>query len=669
MPTRTIFFHISGFQQACFYILALISTAVALFPILRRAQIWLRAGLSFSLKQTLQLLTSLAGEVFAHRRVLRRRYAGIAHLLLFYGMLVLFIGTCIVAIEHYGAFFFGPHWLYRGWFYLTCKTTLDIFGLALVIGILLTLLRRLLFRPKVLGHTPWDTGFLLLLFIATLTGFLLEGAGLAADPSRHAYNTYSPIGRWFALLFPHLSPTGYVLIWWVHTPLVLATIAALPYGRRLHLFTAPLSILLQPNRPMGFLEPETMEKVEQTGRIGVGTLADLNGTFLLSLDACMECGRCTEACPAYAVGKPLDPKQIVLSLRQQMWAPDLSETTTDVIDDESLWACTNCHACVRECPAAIRHVDLIGGIRRYRVGEGRLSGSVGTMLRQLASQKNPWGLPPSQRMEWAKGLEIPLADPGQKTDILLWVGCAGAFEPRAQATMRALVSLLNAADVRFAVLGPQEQCTGDPARRIGEEFLFQQLASENIAVLNSIGFSRILTACPHCFHTLKNEYPQFGGNYEVLHHTQFLQQLVQGGRLKLERGAQTAITYHDPCFLARVNGEVEAPRALLQTLMGHPLTEPEHHGDRTLCCGAGGGRMWMEEAGTQRPSTRRVQELLSTGAQTIALGCPFCKVMLGDSLAISQQNATHLADISELLLASLINTDPPPPQMATKQSV
>ncbi|CEK13653.1 Fe-S oxidoreductase [Chthonomonas calidirosea] len=662
MPTRTIFFHISVFQQACFYTLALISTGIALIPIVRHARIWLRGGLPFALQQALQHLASFSREVFAHRHVLRRRYAGIAHLLLFYGMLVLFIGTCIVAIEHYGAFFFGPHWLYYGGFYLTCKITLDIFGLALVIGILLTLLRRLCFRPEMLGHTPWDTGFLLLLLAATFTGFLLEGAGLAADPSRHAYMAYSPIGRWFALLFPHLSPTGYVLIWWVHAPLVLTTIAALPYGRRLHLFTAPLSILLQPNRNMGVLESETMEKVEQTGHIGLRTLADLNGTYLLNLDACMECGRCTEACPAHAVGKPLDPKQIVLSLRQQMWAADLLETTTDVIDEESLWACTNCHACVQECPAAIRHVDLINGIRRYRVGEGHLSGSAGTMLRQLASQKNPWGLSASQRMEWAKGLDVPIVEPGQKPDILLWVGCAGAFEPRAQATMRALVSLLHTANVSFAVLGHQECCTGDPARRMGEEFLFQELAAENIAVLNRTGASSILTACPHCFHTLKHEYPQFGGNYQVMHHTQFLKQLVQNGRLQLERGAQTNVTYHDPCFLARVNGEVRAPRALLQTLTHQPLKEPEHYADRTLCCGAGGGRMWMEEPSTQRPSNRRVKELLSTGAQTIAVSCPFCKVMLGDSLATSEQNTAHLADIAEILLASIAKTDLSLPQ-------
>ncbi len=453
-------------------------------------------------------------------------------------------------------------------------------------------------------------------------------------------------------------------------------IAALPYGRWLHLFVAPLSIALQPKRPMGALEPVPMEEVEKTGRIGLGETADLNRWQLLSLDACMECGRCTDACPAHAVGKELNPKQVVLDLRRVMTqaaslsgvpgsegadgkAEERPVTSTDVISDESLWACTNCHACVRECPVFIRHVDILDGIRRYRVAEGRLGGTAATMLRQLGTRENPWGLSNAQRLDWAQGLDIPQAAPEDNREVLLWVGCASAFEPRAQKTVRALAQLLQRAGVRFAVLGPKERCTGDPARRTGDEFLFQQLAEANIATLNSVHAKTIVASCPHCFHTIKNEYPQFGGQYEVLHHTQYLARLVAEGRLNLPPGFAETLTYHDPCFLARVNGETQAPRQLLNGALTIPLKEVERRESRTFCCGAGGGRMWMEEPPNQRPGVNRAKELLATGAQAVAVGCPFCKVMVGDSIAqAAGETALPVLDVAEVLLAAMAEPGP-----------
>ncbi len=337
-----------------------------------------------------------------------------------------------------------------------------------------------------------------------------------------------------------------------------------------------------------------------------------------------------------------------------------------MISDESLWACTNCHACVRECPVLIRHVDILDGIRRYRVAEGRLSGTAATMLRQLASRENPWGLPASQRLDWAQGLGIPAAAAEDGREVLLWVGCAGAFEPRGQKSMRALAQLLQQAGVKFTVLGPKERCCGDPARRTGDEFLFQQLAEGNVSTLGDIGAKQIVTLCPHCFHTMKNEYPQMGGEYEVFHHTQFLARLVAEGRLQLPQGFDASVTYHDPCFLARVNGVTEAPRRLLSGALSIPLKEVARRESRTFCCGAGGGRMWMEEPPNQRPGVNRAQELLATGAQTVAVGCPFCKVMVGDSIAqVAGENAPPVMDISEIMLTALANK---PPQQALSVS-
>jgi Fe-S oxidoreductase/nitrate reductase gamma subunit len=669
MATRTIFFHISAREQAIFYLLALVSVSVCFYGFTRRVKLWRQGRPLPPIEDWPSRWKMLFEQAVLHRRTLRRRYAGTMHLLLFFGMLVLFIGTIIVAVEHYGAFLFGDHWFYKGAFYLACKTTLDLFGLGLAVAVILALARRWGPHQPSLGNEPKDTAFLLLLLAATLTGFLLEGAGIAADPRRVPFAAFSPVGETFALPLHGLTPGDYAIVWWIHIPLVLGVIAALPYGRWLHLFVAPLSIALQPERPMGVLEPVAMAQVEETGRLGLGEIADLDRWQLLSLDACMECGRCTDACPAHAVGKELNPKQVVLDLRRIMAQPTSPQAqngaatpaanaptaqSTDVISDESLWACTNCYACVRECPALIRHVDILDGIRRYRVAEGRLSGTAATTLRQLGSRENPWGLPAAQRLDWAKGLDIPAASADDGREVLFWVGCAGAFEPRAQKTVRALAQLLQQAGVRFTILGSQERCTGDPARRLGDELLYQQLAETNIATLNGIQARKVVTSCPHCFHTLKNEYPQFGGQYEVQHHTQFLAQLVAEGRLKLPSGFADTVTYHDPCFLARVNKETQAPRTLLNTALTIPLQEVERRESRTFCCGAGGGRFWMEEPSQQRPGVQRAQELLATGAKAVAVGCPFCKVMVSDSIAqVAGENAPPVLDVAEVLLSSM----------------
>ena len=664
MATRTLFFHISGLMQALFYLLALFSISVCFHGFYRRFRLWRQGRPAPAISNWPVRLSQLYSQAILHRRVRRRTYAGTLHAALFFGIGALFVGTIIVGIEHYGALLFGEHWLYRGWFYLLCKVTLDVFGVFVLAGCILALLRRYGgSRPASLGSNWKDAGFLLLLLTATLTGFILEGAGLSADYTRAAYSPFSPVGRCFAALMPGISPAQYALIWWIHIPLVLSVIAVLPYGRWLHLFVIPLTILKQPDRAMGALEPISMAVVEDTGKIGYGSLADLDRWQLMSLDGCMECGRCTDACPANIAGKELNPKQVVLDLRgllgSNLIQPDGSATasSTDVISDAALWACTNCHACVRECPALIRHVDIIDGIRRYRVGEGRLSGSAATMLRQLGSRENPWGLPASQRLDWASGMEIPMAAAEDGREVLLWVGCAGAFEPRGQQTVRAIAQLLKLAGVKFTVLGPRERCTGDPARRTGDEFLFQQLAEANIAELNGIGAKTIVTQCPHCLHTLKNEYPQFEGNYEVLHHTQLMSRLIDEKRLVIPKGYDGEVTYHDPCFLARVNEITQEPRSALAASLAMPMVETDRRESKTLCCGAGGGRMWMEEPPSERPGLVRARELIATGAKTVAVGCPFCKVMVGDSIALAEpETDVRIMDVAEVMLAAVLAT-------------
>ncbi|MGC4047538.1 MAG: heterodisulfide reductase-related iron-sulfur binding cluster [Armatimonas sp.] len=660
MPTRKILLHITTGQQWLFYSLAVLTLVVCAWGIFRNLKVW-RGGKPLPpVTDWPAHIKNMLAQVFLQRKVRRRKLAGGMHVLIFYGFTALFIGTCIVAVEHYGAYFFGEHWFYRGLFYLVVKAALDIFGLGLLIALTVMLGRRAFARPKSMGHTPYDTWFLILCWIATVTGFLLEGAGIAADPARLAFARFTPVGLGVSQGFVGLGVSTYTTVWWVHIVLVLGVIAALPFGKRYHLFLIPASVTLEPSRPMGALEPISLEAVEATGKIGLADTGELDFWSRLSLDACMECGRCTDACPAQAVGKELNPKAIVLDIRKNL-AEGKEAVPLDFLSDESIWACTNCHACVKECPAHIRHVDLIDGVRRHRVAEGRLAGSGATALRQMGSRQNPWGLPNSQRMDWTKSLdfEVPKASAEDEREVLFWVGCSGAFEPKAQKTVQAIAQLLQAADVKFTVLGPKERCTGDSARRLGDEFLFQQLAEENVNTLNGIGAKRIVTQCPHCLHTLKNEYGQFGGDYEVLHHTQLLTELVEAGRLKLDPQAETSVVYHDPCFLARVNKESEAPRKALSSSLQLPMAEPERHGDKTFCCGAGGGRMWMEEPPNQRPGTARAEELLATGAKTVAVGCPFCKVMVGDSVnAVAPENTPEVVDVAELMLRALPKPSP-----------
>ena len=328
----------------------------------------------------------------------------------------------------------------------------------------------------------------------------------------------------------------------------------------------------------------------------------------------MECGRCEDACPATAFGKPLSPKSIVTDLRGVM--SNGSELHVVAINPDTLWSCTMCQACVQECPVLIGHVDLISDMRRYLVGEGKLSGPPARSLQQIGNQGNPYGQPNAERLAWAEGLDVPTVESNPDFEYLFWVGCAASFDPRAQKVARATAQLLKQGGVNFAVLGKEETCTGDPARRIGDEFLFQERATTNVETLGRRQVKKIVTACPHCHNTLQNEYPQFGGEYEVQHHSTLLAELIEAGRLTNEAAADgEPITLHDPCYLARVNGIVDAPRTVLGAAQDEQYREMPRCGKKTFCCGAGGGRMWFEEPPAQRVSNLRAQEAIATGAQ------------------------------------------------------
>jgi Fe-S oxidoreductase/nitrate reductase gamma subunit len=650
--TREVFGNIAPWMQWVFFAMIAASIAWLAWQIAARARLWRkgqRAGVEQSWRVRIQRLIVYA---LAQKRVHKKSLGALLHLLLFSGFVVLTIGTTLLAIAHD-----GPYDFHHGWYYLIYELTMDVFGVAFIIGCLLAMYRRAFQRKPSLGHNWTDWWLLGVLLSLGVTGFAVEALRMHYTQVQPWLAHWSTVGWLIDTTLLRGVDTGaartmHLALWWVHTVLVAALFATLPVNRFLHVITGPANIAGRPERPMGMLVPLTMEEVERTGRTGVNQLSEFTRQQLLSLDACMECGRCEDACPATASGKPLSPKLVVTDLRGFMSQGGGDVHT--VIRDETLWACTMCQACVQECPVLIGHVDLISDMRRDLIGEGRLSGPPAKALQQVGHQGNPYGRPNSERFAWAEGLDVPTVETNPEFEYLLWVGCAASFDPRAQKVARATVQLLKDAGVSFAVLGKEESCTGDPARRIGDEFLFQQQAQTNVETLTRRKVKKIVTPCPHCYNTFKNEYPQFGGEYEVQHHSALLARLVDEGRLANNTGAENGepITLHDPCYLARVNGETNATRTVVGAAKDPQYREMPRCGKKTFCCGAGGGRMWFEEAPSERVSVLRAQEAIATGARTLATACPFCLNMMTDGMAGTPGGEeVKVLDIAELLLS------------------
>ena len=559
---------------------------------------------------------------------------------------------------------------HHGTYYVIYEFTLDVFGLLFLAGCVLFFWRRTR-RPASVGHRATDWYVIVSFLAIGLSGYLVEGLRMIWQQPAGVAAHCSPVGlwisHWFAGMTDASARSAHRFIWWIHGLLVFGFIASIPYTRLLHIIVGPLNLFFA-KPDLGRMTPITMEEVEKTERIGVSAIEHFNQQQLLSLDACMECGRCEDACPAFATEKPLSPKRVVQDLKALMTlnltppATRNPQTATpsprgalydETIQLETLWSCTTCNACVRVCPVRIDPVTLLTDLRRNRVGEGALSGTAATALRRMQSSGNPWGLPAAERADWSEGIGAPTAKENPGFELLYWIGCAGSYDRRAQRVARAMVKLLKHANVNFAILGREEKCTGESARRLGDEFLFQELAQANIATLAKYNVRKIVAHCPHCLNSLLKDYSQFGGNYEVIHHTQLLEQLVAEGRLKVDgaKASGAAVTYHDPCYLARVNGIHDAPRQVLSSAASG-LREMPRRREQTFCCGAGGGRMWMEEDPKKRVSTVRAKEALNTGATTVAVGCPFCLTMMSDGVA-TQSDAARVLDVAEILAERL----------------
>ncbi len=566
--------------------------------------------------------------VVGQSKLLQRLGPGLMHAFIFWGFIVLFPTILIAMIGAADPRATLPWLGAQGWY----AALVDVFAVLVFAGVLAALYIRKVLRPRRFAGSHLGEADLILLWIS---GIVISLIAWHSSQIALGYNDYprgwAPVSNTVAgLLHGDWVQVLERVAVWTHVLLILGFLVYLPYSKHLHILVAAINVFFTRTRRRGRLEPIDFEKPEAEVRMGAAIPQDLTWKQVLDTMSCTECGRCQDACPAFATGKELSPKLLIMGIRDQVRAQSQAPLVPNAVSADVVWDCVTCGACIQECPVGIEHIDHIVDMRRNLVMlESKFPDEAGTMLRDVDRAGNPWGKPPTDRTNWAEGLGVHVLQPGETPpEVLFWVGCAPAFDERARQAARSTAKLLKTARVDFAILGPRETCTGDPARRMGDEYTYQKQARANVQTLNAAQVTKIVTTCPHCFNTIGNEYPDFGGRYEVVHHTEFLAQLVRDGKLKPEAGNRK-ITYHDSCYLARHNDVITAPRELAAA--SGRTVEMARSGKRTFCCGAGGARMWMEERG--RPiNEERVREAAATGADTLAVGCPFCTVMLDDGV-------------------------------------
>ena len=610
--------------------------------------------------------------VLGQRKLLQRLVPGVMHAFIFWGFMVL-LPTIVMAMIAIVDRHSSVPWLGgQAWFALL----VDIFCVLVLIGVATAVWIRKVLRPRRFeGSHLGEADVILAWITGIIVSLLLWHATRIALGLNEYTAAWSPVSDALSHLFGDGTATEVLerVFVWTHVLLILSFLAYLPHSKHLHIVTAAFNVYFARTRARGRLEPLRFDEegvAEEDMRFGMGTVADI--TWKESLDAlsCTECGRCQDVCPAWATGKVLSPKLVIMGVRDHLLtegpkalaAREAGEqydgplVAGNSVPEEMVWDCVTCGACVRECPVSIEQIDHILDLRRHLVMvESSFPAEAEPMMRDVERQGNPWGNPQSERAAWADGLDVRVLEPGDPApEVLYWVGCAASFDERARRTAQSTAKLLTAAGVDFAILGPREACNGDPARRMGNEYVFQAYAEQNVETLNEAGVRKIVASCPHCFNTLANEYGDFGGTYEVMHHTEMLAELVREGRLSPAAGDQ-AITYHDSCYLARHNDVRDAPRELAAAV-GRPV-EMERTRERAFCCGAGGAHMWMEER-AKPINEERVREAAATGAETLAVACPFCTVMLDDGVQ-STGSELRVVDVATLLDEAMDGTSTP----------
>jgi len=620
-------------------------------------------------------------DVFIHRKILRETYAGVAHLFIFWGFVVLTITTAAYFLQDD---VIGPIWkvhYMQGRVYLAFKLFANVFGILAIIGTVMALIRRYVMKPNWLDEKPEDTLILWFLLGVLLTGFIVEGLRMQATEANPAspmnpYMWYAVGGRIVAYLFSGMNvetiKSTHVALWWIHGIGALGFLAFVAYSKLLHIFMVPANIFLRPVTdvpPIKAMPPEMFENAET---FGIHKLEEYSWKDLFDTEACMRCGRCVEVCPAFNTDKPLKPRDVIQSIRTHMeekvkflldadgkyrvisdeeyTGPALIE---DTIAKDTIWSCTTCMACVEACPAYILQFPKLVDLRRYMVMmESDFPSEVTDVFKGLENNSNPWNIGAHIRPDWAKAHDVPLMSEKGEAEYLFYVGCAGSFDDLNQKVAVSLAKIFKAAGLDFAILGTEEGCCGDSAKKIGNEYLYQALATANIETFKGYNVKKIITMCPHGYNTLKHDYKELGGDFEVYHYIEILDKLIKEGKLKLKQPIADlgAVTYHDSCYLGRYNDIYHQPRSILEALNPGSLVEMPSNHAKSFCCGAGGGRMWMEENLGTRINQKRTREAEAVGAKTVCTACPFCYTMLSDGVKeLELSEKLQVIDIARLV--------------------
>lgn len=593
-------------------------------------------------------------------KVPRFKEVAFFHGLIFYGFFILWVATDLVAI-HYDT----PLKVFQGTTYIVVSFLADIAGIMVLVGLAFAFRRRYVTKPAHLSATKPNQELFMYRILASLViiGYLIEGLRISGTGMPISEMHWSPVGWVIALFFSKLNLNDismaytYRVMWGYHMLNTMLFIACLGYTKFFHIFSLPFAALVTPDRRGAILSPMNFEN-ENAETFGLGKLSELTMKNTLDLLSCVECGRCTQVCPANLAGKPLDPKKIITKTRDLFYKNKDGEVwgETPLFTSNELDACTTCGACMEECPANIEHVNLIMEARRYKtLTLGEIPAAAADAVNKIKVQGNPWGIAQADRFKWADGLNIPVIEVGKKVDYLYYVGCAGSYDSANQKVVKDTISLLKKAGVSFAVMGKNEKCNGDPIRRFGDEYSFNEIAIENIANMRQYDFNKVVTQCPHCMHTIGKEYGQFeNGKFETLHHTELLAQLIAAGKIIPEVRVEEKVTYHDPCYLGRHHGEYNAPRAILEAIQGIEIKEMERNKDKALCCGMGGGNMWYELPEGEHLANNRLKDIGETSVNKLATACSYCMINFNSSKAHTKETENlEVEDIASILLKSV----------------
>lgn len=663
-PVSDIYWHVPG------YVIFWGAFAIAFGFFVQRMALLLRlislGGTWEWSKDRGQRITSMLDEVFLQRcnlkTVTREDLSGIGHALMFWGFGLFLIGY-IIFIGFAGGFGLSSV-LAGSAFEAVYAFLLDIAGIVVLAAIVWAMIRRYVLRPERLEATLEAGVILVLITLLMLLHFCIEAFGYSAY---HVTTYRAPLGDALARILTSAGistdtlASAHTICWWLHYFILLGFMVYIPRSKHLHILTSPFNVLYKTREPKGALR---LVDPEKNPSIGAGNIEHFHGKHLLDLFSCAECGRCQVNCPAAISGKPLNPKQVIHNLKEHLLevGPGLlkgqrsagkpgKRMIDDVITEEVVWDCTTCGACQEICPVSIEQMTKLVEMRRSLVEQGRVSPSVTAALDSMRSLGNPWERPQSARLDWAEGRKARLMQEQDQADVLYWVGCAGAYDPRSREISLAMMHLLEKAGIDYALLGLEERCCGDPARRMGEEGLFQKLALDNIATLKKYRFKRIMTHCPHCFNMLKNEYPQLGGHFEVVHHSQVLLECIQSGKIPLAEGQEFRVTYHDPCYLGRYNETYQPPRQVLQAIPKSTLVEMGLHHSQAMCCGAGGGQIWIQAEKGRRIEDMRFEQVQALpDVSVVTTACPYCAIMLDAAAQLKDSTGKiKVMDLAELV--------------------